>query len=154
MKITQSGFMFGDPFQIRYLDNFSNSLILLERSFILTFPMVYLAFLYIFDLALVLRARALTNPFPDPSKFYFWFWRYGFHLVQIVKLLWDIQNLINIQSNTLVTTLDLFVFPNIALTTVFLVHRFKQILLTYELFLPERLPSGATMINRRWCYNY
>ena len=56
--------MFGDTFQIRYLDNFSNSLILLERSFILTFPMAYLAF---FDLALVLRDRAVTNPFPDLS---------------------------------------------------------------------------------------
>ena len=53
--------MFGDPFHIRYLDNFSNSLILLERSFILTFPMAYLAFF--FDLALVLRARVVTNPF-------------------------------------------------------------------------------------------
>ena len=60
--------MFGDPFQISYLDNFSNSLILLERSFILKFPMAYLAFLYFFDLALVLRSRSVTNPFPDPSN--------------------------------------------------------------------------------------
>ena len=57
--------MFGDPFHIRYLDNFSNSLIFLEGSFMLTFPMTYLAFLYFFDLDLVLRARAVTNPFPD-----------------------------------------------------------------------------------------
>ena len=55
----------------------------------------------------------------------------------------------------IVTNLDLFVFPNIALTTVSHVHRLKKIsLLTCELFLPERLLSGATMINRRWCYNY
>ena len=60
--------MFGDPFHIRYLDNFSNFLILLERSFILTFTMAYLAFLYFFDLSLVLRARAVTNPFPDLSN--------------------------------------------------------------------------------------
>ena len=63
--------MFGDPFHIRYLDKFSNSLILLERSFILTFPMAYLAFLYIFDLALVLRARAVTNHFPESSNYPF-----------------------------------------------------------------------------------
>ena len=63
--------MFGCPFQIRYLNNFSKSLILLERSFILTFPMAYLAFLYFVDLALVLRARAVTNQFPDPSIFTF-----------------------------------------------------------------------------------
>ena len=68
MKITRNGFMFGDPFQIRYLDNFSNSLILLENSFILIFPMAYLDFLYFFDPALVLRARAVTSPFPYPSN--------------------------------------------------------------------------------------
>ena len=59
--------MFGDPFHIRYLDNFSNSLVFLESSFMLTFPMAYLAFLYFFELALVLRSRAVTNPFPDLS---------------------------------------------------------------------------------------
>ena len=55
----------------------------------------------------------------------------------------------------LLTIFDLFMFPNIALITVSHVHRHKQILLlTCELFLSERLPSGATMINRRWCNNY
>ena len=63
--------MFGCPFQIRYLKFFSNYLILLERSFILAFPMACLAFLYFFDLALVLRTRAVTNPFFDPSIFTF-----------------------------------------------------------------------------------
>ena len=63
--------MFEGPFQIRYLDNFSNSLILLEMSFILTFPMEYLAFLYLSDLTLVLKAIAVTNHFPDPSVFTF-----------------------------------------------------------------------------------
>ena len=68
MEITRSGFMFVDPFQIRYFDNFSNYFIVLESSFMLTFPMAYLAFLYFFDLALVLRSRAVTNPFPDLSN--------------------------------------------------------------------------------------
>ena len=50
----------------------------------------------------------------------------------------------------LITIIDLPMLPNIAQTTVSHVHRLKQILLlTCELFLPERLPSGATMINRR-----
>ena len=60
--------MFGDTFHIRYLDNFSNSLILLERFFMLTCPMAYLAFLYFSDLDLVLRSRAVTNPSPDLSN--------------------------------------------------------------------------------------
>ena len=63
--------MFGDPFHIRYLDKFSNYLILLERFFMLTFLMANLEFLYFFDPALVLRARAFTNPFPDLSNFAF-----------------------------------------------------------------------------------
>ena len=53
------------------LTKISNSLVLLERSFILTFPMAYLAFLYFFGLALVLRAKAVTNHFPDPYIFTF-----------------------------------------------------------------------------------
>ena len=87
-------------------------------------------------------------------QLYFWLWICGFHLVQIVKLPWDIQNLINIQGDTLVTTLDLLVFPNFTTTTVFHVQRLKQILLTCEIFLLERLLSGATTRNRRWCYIY
>ena len=61
----------GGPFHISYLDNFSNYLIMLERSFMLTFLMAYLDFLYFFDLALVLRARAVTNPFSDLPNFPF-----------------------------------------------------------------------------------
>ena len=60
--------MFGDPFQIRYLDNFFKLFDFFEKSFILTFPMAYLAFLYFFDLALVLISRAVTNPFLDLSN--------------------------------------------------------------------------------------
>ena len=50
---------------------FSNYLIMLESSFMLTFSMAYLSFLYFFDLYLVLRARAVTNPFPDLPNFPF-----------------------------------------------------------------------------------
>ena len=106
---------------------FSNSLISFERFFSLTFLMAYLAFLY---------------------QFLFWLWICGFYIVQTVKLRWDIQG------DDLVTTFDLLVFPNFAMTTIFHGHRLKQIFLTCELFLPEHLPSGETMINRRWCYNY
>ena len=45
------------------------------------------------------------------------------------------------------------VFPIIVTTTNFHVHRLKQILLNCELFLPERIMSGETMINRQWCCN-
>ena len=54
----------------------------------------------------------------------------------------------------LITILDLSMLPKVALATVYHVQRFKQILfLTGKLFLPERLPSGATMINRGWSNN-
>ena len=88
------------------------------------------------------------QPLSWSSQWSFWLWRCGFHIVQTVKLCWDIQG------EDLVTILDLLVFPNLLTTTIFHVHRLKQIFLTCELFLPERLPSVATMINRRWCYNY
>ena len=56
--------------------------------------------------------------------------------------------------DTLITILDLSMLPKIALATVSHVHRFKQILfLTCKLSLPERLPSGETMIHRRWSNN-
>ena len=95
-----------------------------------------------------LEIQSGYQPLYWSSQFSFWLWRCGFHLVQTVKLCWDIQG------DDLVTTLDLFVFPNFATTTIFHVHRLKQIFLSCELFLPERLLSGETMINRRWCYNY
>ena len=85
---------------------------------------------------------------PKSAELHFWLWRCGFHLFQTVKLLWVVQG------DTLVTTLDLLVFPNFATTTIFHAHRLKQIFLTCELFLPEHLPNGATIINIRWCYNY
>ena len=63
MKITWSGFMFGDPFHIRYLDNFSNSFVLLESSFMLTFQMAYLAFLYFSTLLWYWEPERLPTPF-------------------------------------------------------------------------------------------
>ena len=95
-----------------------------------------------------LEIQSGYQPLSWSLQFSFSFWWCVFCLVQIVKLFWDIQG------DNLVTTLDLLVFPNFATTTIFHVHRLKQIFLTCELFLPEPLLSGATMINRRWCYNY
>ena len=51
------------------------------------------------------------------------------------------------QVYVLLTILDIHVFPNIATTPIFHVQR-------CELFLLERLKSGATMINIQWCYNW
>ena len=50
-----------------------------------------------------------------------------------------------LQGEVIVATPDILVFPNIAMNTIFHVHGQEQISLTYELFLPERLPGGATM---------
>ena len=44
---------------------------ILKISFILTFTMAYLAFLYFCDLALVLKPREIINHFPDLSYFPF-----------------------------------------------------------------------------------
>ena len=114
----------------------------------LTFLMAYLAFLSFFGLTLVLKSRAVTNPFPDLSNL-------RFHSEDEDSILFRLSNFADMsKGDDIVTNLDLLVFPNFATTTNFHVHRMKQIFLTCELFLPERLPSGATMINRWWCYNY
>ena len=146
--------MFGCSFQISYLNNFSNSLIFLEKSFILTFPMAYLAFLYSFYLALVLRARAVTNPFPDTSIFTF----DSEDVVSILSRSSNFSEIFKISYIFKVTHLSLPLISFCFLTLrwpVSHVHRLKQILfLTCEIFLPERLPSWATIINRRWYNNY
>ena len=68
MKITQGGFMFGCPFQIRYLNNFFKLFDfvgkVLHTDIYDGIPCLYI----FFDLALVLRSRAVTNPFPDTSN--------------------------------------------------------------------------------------
>ena len=56
---------------ITFIKQFSNSLIIFEKYFLLTFPMEYLAFLYLFGLTLALRPREVINPFPDLPNHYF-----------------------------------------------------------------------------------
>ena len=141
--------MFGCPFQIRYLNNFSNSLILLERSFILTFSMAYLAFLYFSTLLWSLEPERLPTTFLIPP------------FLLLTQKMWfpscpDRQNYLRFSKSHTYSKLhahhypDIFMFPNIALTTVSHVHRHIQIfLLNCELFLPKRHLSGSTMINRR-----
>ena len=107
--------------------------------------MAYLSFLYLFGLALALIPIEVINPFSDLPKIIFWIWRCDYHLVQISNFQLDIQG------DVLVTALDLCYFPNILTTTIFHVHSWK--LVNCETFLPELLPSGETMITRRWFYN-
>ena len=139
--------MFGDTFLIRQFTNFSYSLIIFERSSHWHFRWHTLTFC-IWRPYFNLEIQSGYQPLSWYSQFSFWLWRCGLHLVKNVKLCW------NVQVDDLVTTLDLLVFPIFVTTTIFYVHRQKQIFLTCELFLPERFLSGATMINRRWCYNY
>ena len=60
--------MFGDPFQIRYLDNFFKLFgfvgKVLHTDIYDGIPCLFV----FFDLALVLRYRSVTNPFPDLSN--------------------------------------------------------------------------------------
>ena len=85
------------------------------------------------------------------SQIIFWIWIFDSNLVQTAKLQQYVQG------DVLVTTLYLSVFPNIAMTTIVRVHSCelakRELYLTCELFHLERLPSGATMIIRQWCYN-
>ena len=155
MKITRSGFMFGGTLKIRYLDNFFKLFDFVGKVLHTDIP-DGIPCLFIFCWPCFgLESHSSYQPLSWSLYLYFWLGRCGFHLVQIVKFLWDFQNLVHVQSDTLITILDLFMFPNIELATVSHVRRDKQILLlTCELLLPERLPSGATMINRRWVNNY
>ena len=78
--------------------------------------------------------------------------RCDYHLFQTSKLQQYIEG------NWLVTTLDISMFSNIKMTTNFHVHSWEltkcELFLTCEHFLPERLLSGATMINIWLCYNW
>ena len=92
-----------------------------------------------------LETQRGNQPLSWSSLIIFWIWRCDFHLVQNTKFQRDFQ------SGELITILNLYVFTSIATNTISLVHGFE---LTYcEFFLPERLLSGANMINRHWCYN-
>ena len=63
--------MFGDPFIVRYLSNFyklfDNIGKVRHADIFDGMPCLFV----FFDLALVLRARAVTNPFPDIHNFTF-----------------------------------------------------------------------------------
>ena len=54
-----------------------------------------------------LESQSGNQPISWYFQFSFWLWRCGFHLVQTVKLWWDVQG------DGLVTTLDLFVIPKL-----------------------------------------
>ena len=71
MKTARFWIIFWHLFLISYFPIFSNSLIIFERSFSLTFLMAYLAFLYFGYLYLVFISRAVNNPFRDLSNFSF-----------------------------------------------------------------------------------
>ena len=98
------GFMFGNSFRIRYLDNcfkifdFVGEVLLTDISYGITYLILF------FRPSFGLERHSGYQPLSWSPQFYLWLWRCGFHIVQTVKLLW------NIQVYTLVTTLDLLVF--------------------------------------------
>ena len=67
-------------------------------------------------------------------------WRGGLPLLHKIKLQ------VNAQGDILLTVLDFLVFSKTATSTTFHVH-------WCEMLFPERLTSGATMINKRWGWN-
>ena len=87
-----------------------------------------------------------NKPLSWYSQIIFWIWRCDSHLVHTNKLQQYVQG------DVLLTIINLSVFPNIATTTIFHVHRCD--ITKCELFPLECLPIGVTMINRRWCYNW
>ena len=63
--------MFGDPFQIRYLDNVSNLYDFVGKVLHDDISDGIPCLFVFFNLALVLRSRAVTNPFPDIPNYTF-----------------------------------------------------------------------------------
>ena len=92
-----------------------------------------------------LETQRDNQPLSLYSQIIFWIWRCDFHLVQTTKFQRDVQG------DVFLAIFDIYLFPKIATTAIFHVHRCE--LTKCKLFLPERLPSGAIMINIRWCYN-
>ena len=76
-----------------------------------------------------LEIQSGYQPLSWYSQFSFWLWRCVFHIVQTVKLCW------NVQGDDIFANLDLLMLPNFEMTTIFHVHRLKQIFLTCELSL-------------------
>ena len=93
-----------------------------------------------------LETQIVDQPLSWYSQIIFWFWRCDFHPIRTNKFQRDVQG------NVLIAVLDIPVFPNISTITIFRLHSFE--LTRCEFFLPERLLGGATMINRRCCYNW
>ena len=60
--------MFGDPFHIRHFDNFFKLFDFVGKVLHADIPDGIPCLFVFFDLALVLRTRAVTNPFPDLSN--------------------------------------------------------------------------------------
>ena len=93
-----------------------------------------------------------NKPFYWSYQIIFWLWRCDSHLFQTVKIKQDVKG------DTIITNLDLYVFPKIETTTIFHVHSWEltkcELFLTCGLLITEHFTSGATMINRRWCYNW
>ena len=146
MKVTQSGFMFGCLFQMRYLKFFFKLLDFVGKV-LHTDISDGIPCLFIFcQPCFGLESQSGYQPLSWSLHFYFWLGRCGLHLVQIVKFLWDFQNLVHVQSDMLITILDLSMFPNIALTTVSHVHRDKK-----SCFLPVNFSSqNVFRVEKPW----
>ena len=159
MKETQSGFMFGCLLQMRYLNKSFKLFDFVGKVLHADISYGIPCLLYFCDLDFVWKPREVTNPFPDLSIF-------TFDSEDVVSIL---SRLPNFSENFKISYIFLHAFKvtssslslifqfflKIALATVSPIHRFKKImLLTCKIFLPESLPSGATMINRRWGNNY
>ena len=134
MKITWSGFMFGNTFHIRYLEMFfklfDNFVKVLHDDISDGIPFLYVFFRPCFGIG----SQSGYQPLSWSSQFFFWLWRFGFRIVQTVKLFWDVQG------EDLVTTLDILVFPNFAATTIFSCLQ-TETSLPYLLTFPPRTSS-------------
>ena len=139
--------MFRDPFHIRYLANFlklfDNVGKVLHSDISDGIPCLFV----FFDPNLVLRYRAVTNPFPDLPNF-------SFDSDDMIYILFRLSNFSEIFKVTILSLPLIFLCFLTLQRPQFFMFIDRKIFLTCELFLPERLLIGATMINRRWCYNY
>ena len=94
----------------------------------------YFAFLHLSGIDLVLRPREVINPLSWYSQIIFWIWRYDSHLVQSAKRQQYVQG------DLVITILDIYLFPNIATTTIVYVHSCEltkcELFLAFEILLP------------------
>ena len=137
--------MFGPPSLITFIRSFRKILYniwkVLHTDIFDGLPCIFV-FLWSF---FAIETQRCNQPLSWSSLIIFWLWICDSHLVQTAKLQWDVQ------SDVLVTTLDLSDFHNFVTKTIFHVHSCE--LTKCEVFLQERLPSGSIMINSCWCYN-